>query len=64
MLGAKHLPSPTAERALFRVVLCRAHRPGELVARPTPATADRLRRLGWLCKPLPDGFVVIGTALA
>jgi len=53
--------SPAASQVLLRVVLCPAW-PYELAARPTPATADRLRRLGWLCKPLPDGFVLIGAA--
>jgi hypothetical protein len=32
---------------------------GELAARPTPATAERLRRLGVVYKPQADGFVLL-----
>ncbi len=36
----------------------------ELALEPTPATVERLRRVGWLLKPLPNGFVVLGAGSA
>lgn len=36
----------------------------ELALEPTPATVERLRRVGWLLKPLPNGFAVLGTGAA
>lgn len=58
----------TTYRVLFRVAMRHAYFADgvlrELVAQPTPATAARLRRVGWLCKALPDGFAVLGAVAA
>jgi hypothetical protein len=55
----------TTYHVLFQVVIRHAYfadgHPRELLVQPTPATTERLRRLGCYYKPLPDGFVVLGT---
>lgn len=52
-------------RVLLSVVMRHAYftdgRLCQLAAQPTPATAERLRRMGLLLKTLPDGFLVLAS---